>query len=249
MVDLSLYCNCHGEKLNKMTQFNQKNLLCGSFDIPNEKRTLLDGFAFDDTGDNISHLNKYFGELTGLYWVWKNTDEEIIGTNQYRIFWNEDDLSQVKFNKNEMAIVKKIDVNDYTKNNTKRLSTYEHFTYCHGDMGMILLRGMIGHRHCLTPTLRTHMIDNLDWTSSLHPYNMFVAGRKIFNKTCEILFDIIMEFYDRFGFLLDEISYKYDQIRLIDFLSERILHMIYMNSTYFFKDVELKEVSVIEYQH
>lgn len=36
----------------------------------------------DDTGDNISSENPYFGELTGLYWVWKNAyfgDDDVIG--------------------------------------------------------------------------------------------------------------------------------------------------------------------------
>ena len=26
------------------------------------------GYLGDDTGDNISDLNKYYGELTGVYW-------------------------------------------------------------------------------------------------------------------------------------------------------------------------------------
>lgn len=38
----------------------------------------------DDVGDNISKLNSYYNELTGLYWVWKNTDKEYTGICHYR---------------------------------------------------------------------------------------------------------------------------------------------------------------------
>ena len=40
----------------------------------------------DSTGDNISLENPFYGELTGLYWVWKNArinDEDIIGFCHY----------------------------------------------------------------------------------------------------------------------------------------------------------------------
>ena len=36
---------------------------------------LTDNMMGDDTGDNISHLNKTFAELTGIYWAWKNYDK------------------------------------------------------------------------------------------------------------------------------------------------------------------------------
>ena len=38
----------------------------------------------DDTGDNISKQNCYYSELTGMYWVWKNSGADVVGTCHYR---------------------------------------------------------------------------------------------------------------------------------------------------------------------
>ena len=37
------------------------------------------GFMRDDVKNNISEKNPYFCELTGLYWAWKNLDDDYIG--------------------------------------------------------------------------------------------------------------------------------------------------------------------------
>lgn len=46
------------------------------------------GYMGDDTGDSISAANQYYGELTGLYWLWKNChDVDIIGICHYRRYF------------------------------------------------------------------------------------------------------------------------------------------------------------------
>ena len=42
------------------------------------------GSLSEQDGENISELNDRINECTGLYWIWKNTDEEIIGMCHYR---------------------------------------------------------------------------------------------------------------------------------------------------------------------
>ena len=51
------------------------------------------GFLRDNTGDNISVKNPNFCELTGLYWIWKNTNDEYKGVVHYRGYFCKSNLS------------------------------------------------------------------------------------------------------------------------------------------------------------
>ena len=62
----------------------------------------------DNTGDNISNLNREYCELSAIYWAWKNYEElgnpDYIGLMHYRTFFN---LSKyIKENKSKLSTKK-----------------------------------------------------------------------------------------------------------------------------------------------
>lgn len=63
------------------------------------------GYMGDNTGEHISDLNPYYGELTGLYWIWRNgTGADIIGICHYRRFFMNEDGSFMSAADYEVAL-------------------------------------------------------------------------------------------------------------------------------------------------
>jgi hypothetical protein len=73
-----------------------KPLCAHSIALSNEERQALkdQGWLFDDEGANISSLNPWWGELTGVYWLLHNTDCPIVGNAQYRRYWHNEAINQ-----------------------------------------------------------------------------------------------------------------------------------------------------------
>jgi len=86
MANLNIYCTTikYFNVLDKLPPYI-KPLGLGDFNYPEH-------WLSEKNGENISHLNKYYGELTGLYWIWKNKLKNLNGTDwigncHYRKLW------------------------------------------------------------------------------------------------------------------------------------------------------------------
>lgn len=230
-MSLTFYCNSFKNSLPTYSQYIQRNLMCGSSSLDEVTRQQLTdkGFLFDDTKDNISHLNKYLGDLTGLYWVWKNTDDEFVGTNQYRRFWVEDDISQRTLTDNTLYISAYI---------THPVSLTNQYIQCHNAAGLYLLENAIKMRGI---DMSMETLNELNLINSISSCNMFFGHRKIFNKVCETVFPIVFELFEGSKYTLDFIQ-PAQQTRLIAFLTERILTLLYHKKDYYFGNINIETI-------
>lgn len=246
MQDLGMYCLCYVGSEPKRDQFNQQNIMCGAINyrladvIAMQQR----GFIMDYTGDNISYLNKDFGSLTGIYWVWKNADHEYLGTNTYRLFWDE----PLELRPNRIYVPKPIDVATAVIGQLPNPDIITHFNYCHDPMGRSwqLLREYSGYP---TSKIQNFMIDSLSQHRHIVPYHMFTSDAKTFNRISEIMFDILFEYNTKYSVNIQELYAQTGQIRFFDFFSERIFHIICANIYYFFGNVDVIHLNLETFNH
>jgi hypothetical protein len=235
MHDLVLYCNCFPGHLPRIHQFQQRNLMCHAASLePVVRQQLSDqGFYFDDQGENISDQNPWLGDLTGLYWAWKNTQDEWVGTNQYRRSYDEADVRAIDPRENRLWI-----------------STWVQFPYsiaqqyrqCHGDIGLQVLWEAARQQRI---ALDIKMIEHMDNINIVSPCNMFFAHRTVFDRVCSVLFEIIFELRDGVRYSLPYMQIAPNgqpQTRMLAFLAERILSLIYINSRYFLGTVDVTPI-------
>ncbi len=66
-----------------------------NFDLPYQR---------DDEGENISDKNRYYSELTGLYWAYKNLKSDYIGLCHYHRYF---DLKNIVIEDYDIILPKK----------------------------------------------------------------------------------------------------------------------------------------------
>ncbi len=206
----------------------------------------------DDTGENISLKNHYFSELTGIYWVWKNTANEVTGTCHYRRFFTaqpEPLLYKLKrLLYYPVGLYQKRYGLIYTKNTdlfTSRILNQQELNELLNQYDAILPQARKLKYTVETHYKRYHNINDLiiiqdilkgkfpEYLTAydevmkgnkLYANNMFVLKNEHFQEFMKWWFDILFEFERR----IDLNNYTDYQKRIIGFMAERLLNVWFL---------------------
>ena len=160
----------------------------------------IEDYQRDDEGENISDLNPYFCELTGLYWAWKNLKSDYIGLTHYRRHFSSNPRSKDAWS----SVLKKNDIKNDLGNikvfvpNKRRYyieTLYSHYDHTHHIFQLDETRKII-EEQCPEYLGSFDKAVNQRWG---YMFNMMIMERGLFNNYCSWLFDILFELRKRLG--------------------------------------------------
>ncbi|MDD6812611.1 MAG: DUF4422 domain-containing protein [Lachnospiraceae bacterium] len=172
------------------------------------------GYAGDNTGDNISSKNCFYGELTGVYWVWKNVrTTDYVGICHYRRYFCTEE-GRIFNEKDYLSILK-----DYDIIASKKLKL--NFSYFDGYAGDYNIFDLITTGEVIREKYPEYYdtFEKLVHGNGTYFGNMMVSNKKIFDAYSQWLFSIFEEVEKR----IDASSYDDYHKRVFGFISEFLL--------------------------
>ena len=166
----------------------------------NDLSWLLENMIGDNTGDNISYLNKELNELTAIYWAWKNYDKignpDYIGFMHYRrLFdfskivngfcgWNK--LSKLKITQENLNNI--LDKYDLIINKSTSLEKHGH---CYSVFQTFLNLSDENY-----PILFNEYKESF-FHKSMHANSMFIMKKEDFFQMCENFIPLILSLIEQ----------------------------------------------------
>lgn len=172
------------------------------------------GYLNDNTGENISAWNDRYGELTGVYWVWKNdTDSDIIGICHYRRFFVDQDRQLLRGCDYE-RLFKTYDIVVSPQMEADR-NYLEYYGEAHNAEDLYSVGRAIKKLYPEDYPLFVQVINQPKYYYG----NLMVARRELFLDYASWLFAILQEAEKE----IDVSSYDLYNRRVFGFLSEQLL--------------------------
>lgn len=186
------------------------------------------GYLGDDTGNNISELNLYLNEATAHYWLWKHTDDAIIGLNHYRRFFTEASdktfaVEKILTREAAQSLLRDYDI-IVANNKMNRMSiSCWHKMLSGGDLEPFVARLFRKYIALKQPDY-LDAFDRVANAQTGFQYEMFITRRKIFNSYCEWLFSFLLDVTEEFLAKTNVKQIKNPRkYRVLSFFTERLL--------------------------
>jgi hypothetical protein len=122
---------------------------------------------------------------------------------------------------------------------------WDQYISSHGSIGIKILSEASRMKKI---SITRDMIDSMYQHKLISPCNMFFAHRSIFDSVCKVFFEIIFELYQGTKYTLNLIQdgihsgRSFNEKRLLAFLGERILNILYLYSSYFFGNINIQPI-------
>ena len=185
------------------------------------------GYAGDDTGDNISAKNCYYGELTGVYWVWKNVrTEDYVGICHYRRYFCTEE-GRILNEKDYQAILQQYDI--ITSKRLKlNYSYFDGYASDYNIFDLVTTGEVIRQKY----PAYYEAFERLVHGNGTYFGNMMVTHKALYDEYAAWLFSIFAEVEKK----IDATQYDEYHRRVFGFISEFLL----------FVWVEVKQLKVYE---
>ncbi|MBR1374697.1 MAG: DUF4422 domain-containing protein [Cardiobacteriaceae bacterium] len=192
-------------------------IFCGSQDNLQKNNSYL----LDNTGENISHKNENFCELTAIYWAWENDYfDEIASFCHYRRFFaGEENYEKHKIiSELEISqILQSYDIILAKPRNYFIFTVEQQYKFAHYSKDFEKLRFVIAQKY---PEY-LQAFEKVAKSRKLSLYNCFAMRKNLFNQYSEFIFSVLFDIEKE----LDISNYDAYQKRVFGFLAERLLNV------------------------
>ena len=196
LIDVKVIVATH-----KKAKMPQDNTLYLPIHVGREGKSDI-GFIGDNTGDNISSLNPYYCELTGLYWAWKNLDCDYLGLVHYRRYFTKKSQRYSDYISMDEVILSRDDLdnllltNDVLVPKKRRYyieTLYSHYAHTLDGNHLDIARDVIEQ---LSPEYLT-AFDKVMKQRSGYMFNMFIMKKDLAGQYFSWLFPILDMMYEQ----------------------------------------------------
>lgn len=180
---------------------------------------LFKGNNMEVEGEKINHLNKFYSEMTTMYWVWKNNiRSNNVGFCHYRRRFTH--LMEIE--QRECQVMEVINF---------PFTVFQHYKDAHNYNDFYDIVDILNEKYGEGNKYSEYMLNSKTFV----PFCSFVMKYEDFESLCEFFFPILFEFDRRNNLNMDaerywakaEKDFRYDdknyQCRAVSFLAERLI--------------------------